>query len=110
MVISIFKILLVAVIYAHACVLVFTIVPRAGFRYIRCMYVYNKVDMVSIEEVDKLARLPHSVVISVRVWIYIVSSLMHLPTCAILSRVCAAYNNIDFLFALLDRIIIPDVV
>lgn len=29
------------------------------------MYVYNKVDMVSIEEVDKLARLPHSVVISV---------------------------------------------
>ena len=29
------------------------------------MYVYNKVDTITIEEVDKLAREPHSVVISV---------------------------------------------
>mmetsp|Transcript_52362 Transcript_52362/g.119388 ORF Transcript_52362/g.119388 Transcript_52362/m.119388 type:complete len:106 (-) Transcript_52362:194-511(-) len=34
-------------------------------KYIRCLYVYNKIDMVTVEEVDKLARLPNSVVISV---------------------------------------------
>ncbi|CAE7650281.1 DRG1, partial [Symbiodinium microadriaticum] len=34
-------------------------------RYIRCLYVYNKVDTLSIEEVDDLARKPDSVVISV---------------------------------------------
>ena len=34
-------------------------------RYIRCLYVYNKVDTLSIEEVDELARKPDSVVISV---------------------------------------------
>lgn len=32
--------------------------------YMGCLYVYNKVDQVSLEEVDRLARLPHSVVIS----------------------------------------------
>ncbi|CAF1162359.1 unnamed protein product [Didymodactylos carnosus] len=32
--------------------------------YMPCLYVYNKIDQVSIEEVDRLARLPNSVVIS----------------------------------------------
>lgn len=32
--------------------------------YLRCLYVYNKIDQLPIEEVDRLARLPHSVVIS----------------------------------------------
>lgn len=32
--------------------------------YLPCLYVYNKVDCVSLEEVDRIARLPHSVVIS----------------------------------------------
>lgn len=32
--------------------------------YIPCLYVYNKIDQVSIEEVDRLARQPHSVVVS----------------------------------------------
>jgi small GTP-binding protein len=32
--------------------------------YLKCIYCYNKVDTVSLEEVDRLARLPHSVVIS----------------------------------------------
>ncbi|EUB56054.1 Developmentally-regulated GTP-binding protein 2 [Echinococcus granulosus] len=32
--------------------------------YLKCLYVYNKIDQISIEEVDKLAREPHSVVIS----------------------------------------------
>lgn len=37
----------------------------AGARiYMPCLYVYNKIDQVSIDEVDRLARLPHSVVIS----------------------------------------------
>uniref|UniRef100_A0A4W3ILS5 Developmentally-regulated GTP-binding protein 2 n=1 Tax=Callorhinchus milii TaxID=7868 RepID=A0A4W3ILS5_CALMI len=29
-----------------------------------CLYVYNKIDQISLEEVDRLAREPHSVVIS----------------------------------------------
>lgn len=32
--------------------------------YIPCLYVYNKIDQVSIEEVDRLAREPNSVVVS----------------------------------------------
>ncbi|KAL7378757.1 hypothetical protein ABVT39_018134 [Epinephelus coioides] len=32
--------------------------------YMPCLYVYNKVDQISIEEVDRLAHRPHSVVIS----------------------------------------------
>uniref|UniRef100_A0A914CAT4 Developmentally-regulated GTP-binding protein 2 n=1 Tax=Acrobeloides nanus TaxID=290746 RepID=A0A914CAT4_9BILA len=32
--------------------------------YLKCLYVYNKIDQLSLEEVDRLARLPHSVVIS----------------------------------------------
>lgn len=33
-------------------------------KYIKCLYVYNKIDVVSIEDVDRLARLPNSVVIA----------------------------------------------
>jgi len=33
-------------------------------RYIRCLYVVNKIDTVPIEEVDRLARLPDTVVVS----------------------------------------------
>ncbi len=33
-------------------------------KYLRCLYVYNKIDALTIEEVDKLARRPDSVVIS----------------------------------------------
>ncbi|EYC40906.1 hypothetical protein Y032_0590g386 [Ancylostoma ceylanicum] len=32
--------------------------------YVPCIYVYNKIDQISIEEVDRLARIPHHVVIS----------------------------------------------
>ncbi|KAH7646561.1 Developmentally-regulated GTP-binding protein 2 [Dermatophagoides farinae] len=32
--------------------------------YLPCLYVYNKIDQISMEEVDKLARQPHSVVVS----------------------------------------------
>merc|ERR1712023_222757 len=34
-------------------------------KYVRCLYVYNKIDMLSLEEVERLAWQPHSVVISV---------------------------------------------
>ena len=34
-------------------------------KYIRCLYVYNKIDRLSLEEVDELARKPNSVVISI---------------------------------------------
>jgi len=33
-------------------------------KYAKCIYVYNKIDMLSVEEIDALARQPHSVVIS----------------------------------------------
>lgn len=32
--------------------------------YLPCLYVYNKIDQISLEEVDKLARQPNSVVVS----------------------------------------------
>lgn len=35
-------------------------------KYVRCLYAYNKIDSISIEEIDALARQPHSVVISVK--------------------------------------------
>ena len=33
-------------------------------KYVRCLYVYNKIDMLSIEEVDEMARRPDTAVIS----------------------------------------------
>ncbi|CAK8675986.1 unnamed protein product [Clavelina lepadiformis] len=33
-------------------------------KYMPCLYVYNKIDQISIEEVDRIARQPHCVVIS----------------------------------------------
>ena len=33
-------------------------------RYVNCIYVYNKIDTISMEEVDRIARTPNSVVIS----------------------------------------------
>ncbi|KAI4457151.1 developmentally-regulated gtp-binding protein 2 [Holotrichia oblita] len=32
--------------------------------YLPCLYVYNKIDQISIEEVDRIARQPYSVVVS----------------------------------------------
>ncbi|GAA6007973.1 hypothetical protein JCM11491_006561 [Sporobolomyces phaffii] len=33
-------------------------------KYVPCLYVYNKIDSISLEEVDRLARQPHTCVIS----------------------------------------------
>jgi len=34
-------------------------------KYIKCVYLYNKIDTITIEEVDEIARRPKSVVCSV---------------------------------------------
>lgn len=33
-------------------------------KYVKCLYVYNKIDSVSIEEINMIAHLPDAVVIS----------------------------------------------
>lgn len=33
-------------------------------KYMKCLYVYNKIDVIGIDDVDKLARQPNSIVIS----------------------------------------------
>ncbi len=33
-------------------------------KYVRCLYCYNKIDAISMEEVDRLAREPETVVVS----------------------------------------------
>lgn len=32
--------------------------------YMNCIYAYNKIDQISIEEIDRLARMPHTMVMS----------------------------------------------
>ena len=41
-------------------------VVEGNRKYVKCLYVYNKIDTVCIEDVDRLARLPHSTVCSIR--------------------------------------------
>lgn len=31
--------------------------------YMPCLYVYNKIDQISMEEVDRIARLPNTAVV-----------------------------------------------
>ncbi len=33
-------------------------------KYLTCLYCYNKVDQISLERVDELARRPYSIVVS----------------------------------------------
>lgn len=40
-------------------------VVQGNREYKPCLYLYNKIDMITIEEVDSLARMPHSIVGSV---------------------------------------------
>lgn len=39
-------------------------VVEGNRQYIRCLYVINKIDAITMEEVDRVARQPHTVVIS----------------------------------------------
>ena len=41
-----------------------TAVPQGNRKYMRCLYVYNKVDMCSMEEVDQIAHWDNSIPIS----------------------------------------------
>lgn len=41
------------------------IINEQYIRYVKCVYVYNKIDSVSLEEVDRIAREPNTVVMSV---------------------------------------------
>ena len=56
-------------------------------RYVKCLYVYNKIDMISIEEVDKLAREPHSICISVQMNLNLDRLLARIWACMGLIRV-----------------------
>lgn len=38
-------------------------VINANRVYLPCLYVYNKIDQISIEEIDKIARQPNTVVV-----------------------------------------------
>lgn len=40
------------------------IIMKDHRKYIRCLYVYNKIDSISLDHLDKLAREPHTVVMS----------------------------------------------
>eukprot|EP01016_Furgasonia_blochmanni_P046802 TRINITY_DN679_c0_g2_i1.p1 TRINITY_DN679_c0_g2~~TRINITY_DN679_c0_g2_i1.p1 ORF type:complete len:372 (+),score=121.24 TRINITY_DN679_c0_g2_i1:166-1281(+) len=40
-------------------------------KYIKCLYVYNKIDTISIEDVDEIARKPDSVVISLSMHLHL---------------------------------------
>lgn len=49
-------------------------------QYIPALYVYNKIDAISLEEVDRLAREPHSVVVSCNLELnldYLVDRIWH---------------------------------
>ena len=39
-------------------------VIEGNWKYMKCIYVYNKIDVIGIDDVDNLARQPNSVVIS----------------------------------------------
>lgn len=39
------------------------VIEKNNRSYIRCLYAYNKIDAITLEEVDELARLPNSIVI-----------------------------------------------
>mgnify|MGYP001026758823 FL=1 len=41
-------------------------VVEGNRKYVKCLYVYNKIDTVCIEDVARLARLPYSTVCSIR--------------------------------------------
>ncbi|QPG74406.1 Ribosome-interacting GTPase 2 [Brettanomyces nanus] len=40
------------------------VINEKGIAYIPCLYAYNKIDAVSLEEVDRIARQPNTVVMS----------------------------------------------
>ena len=39
------------------------VIEQRNRSYLRCLYAYNKIDAITVEEVDELARKPNSIVI-----------------------------------------------
>ena len=48
-------------------------------KYIKCVYVYNKIDVVGIDDVDRLSRQPNSIVISCNLKVSFVTSSLFRP-------------------------------
>jgi ribosome-interacting GTPase 1 len=77
-------------------------------KYIKCVYVYNKIDVVGIDDVDNLARQPNSLVISCNMQ---VCSILHETSiCSFdyLCCVCAFHCNTETIPCLqlnLDRLL-----
>ena len=64
-------------------------------KYIKCVYVYNKIDVVGIDDVDRLARQPNSLVISCNLkacFIYLLSSLRLLYLSVLFSNYIAVHT------------------
>ena len=59
-------------------------------KYIKCLYVYNKIDMVYIEDIDRLARKPHTTVCSVVAGLNLVR-----PACALTMSLCRFDSDSD---------------
>lgn len=47
-------------------------------KYIKCVYVYNKIDVVGIDDVDNLARQPNSLVISCNLQVCLILDVLSL--------------------------------
>ncbi|KAK9149179.1 hypothetical protein Scep_007936 [Stephania cephalantha] len=45
-------------------------------KYMKCVYVYNKIDVIGIDDVDRLARQPNSIVISCNMKASVIFSLL----------------------------------
>lgn len=45
-------------------------VVESNRAYLPCLYVYNKIDQLSIEEVDAIARRPHTAVVRYAVYLH----------------------------------------
>lgn len=57
-------------------------------KYMKCIYVYNKIDVVGIDDVDRLARQPNSIVISCN--LKVGSSLFLVPLSLCRTLVCSS--------------------
>ena len=60
---------------------------QGNVKYIKCLYAYNKVDMVTVEEMDALARKPHSTVISCNMQLNLDGLLSDVWRCLDLTRI-----------------------
>jgi uncharacterized protein len=70
----------------------------------KCVYVYNKIDVIGIDDVDKLARQPSSVVISCNLKVLLFQFSNFIFNLTILK--CSFINNYTFVLQLnLDRLL-----